>query len=157
MNQYEIRLRHYNTTTLVSAETAGKAKYQHYLQLGDLFSDFLEYLTFVDGIHCVLKECHHFSGIESDAFLRTKKYRGVPCAEIGMKVQINGRTGYIVGANDSCNFDVAFADGIFNCHPNHNIIYFGDGDIVIYDFTKQKESSETVNRTEGSVSCRGKL
>lgn len=157
MNQYEIKLRHYNASDMVRAETAAKAKYQHFLQLGDLFRDFLEYLSFVDSIHCVSKECDHFTSIESKTFLRTKEYRGVPCATIGMKVQMNGQTGYIVGANDSCNFDVAFPNGVYNCHPNHNIVYFGDDGSVVYDFTKREEPKEMVKHNEGSVSCQRKL
>ncbi len=48
MNTYKITLKGYNTSTLICAETAGKAKYQHYLQLDGLFDSFEFYLSFVE-------------------------------------------------------------------------------------------------------------
>lgn len=59
----------------------------------------------------------------SDGFLRTARYRGLPDLRCGDAVQVNGRKGFVVGHNDSANFDVLFIEGewrgcVLNCHPN---------------------------------------
>lgn len=136
MNEYKITLGGYETETLICAETAGKAKYQHYRQLDDLFEDFGMYLYFVESCRCLRKAKKEDYYRKSDSFEDTKNYRGVPLADYGTEVELNGKRGFIVGDNRSCNFDVQFNDGIFNCHPNWELIYFDDEGKVIYDFRK---------------------
>lgn len=58
----------------------------------------------------------------SEAFKRTAAYRGLPDLKCGDPVEVNGRSGVIVGHNDSANFDVLFSEGdwagaVLNCHP----------------------------------------
>lgn len=55
VNTYKIKLRGYGVETLICDETAGKAKYQHYLQLDDLFNSFDKYLGFVESCRCLRK------------------------------------------------------------------------------------------------------
>ena len=138
MNTYKITLKGYETETLICAETAGKAKYEHYLQLDDLFQDFAMYLHFVESCKCLRKAKKEDYYQKSDSFESTKNYRGVPLATYGTKVMLNGKTGFIVGDNSSCNFNVKFDDGIFNCHPNYELVYFDGEGKVIYDFRKVK-------------------
>lgn len=47
-----------------------------------------------------------------------------------------GKRGFIIGVNSGCNFDVKFENGIFNCHPNYELIYFDGAGNVLYDFRK---------------------
>lgn len=48
-NVYKITLRGYGGHyTVVTAETPSKAKYQHFLELDDLFGDFRSYLSCVE-------------------------------------------------------------------------------------------------------------
>ncbi len=52
-------------------------------------------------------------------FERVARMRNLPHARIGDAVRVNGKTGVIIGANDSANFDVKFEDGhVGNCHPH---------------------------------------
>lgn len=66
------------------------------------------------------------------AFERMKKSRGIGFAEIGMKVEVYGRPGIIVG-NYKANLSVCFDGNDFadNCHPRWAIQYFDkDGDLI---------------------------
>lgn len=139
MNTYKILLKAYETETLICAETAGKAKYQHYLQLDEVFESFDTYLRFVKECRCLRKAKKEDYFRKDRDFERTKNYRGVPLADYGTDVELNGKRGFIIGSNSSCNFDVRFDDGIFNCHPNYELIYFTENGEILYDFRKQKE------------------
>lgn len=139
MNTYKITLKGYETDSLICAETAGKAKYEHYFQTDELFDSFDTYLRFVKSCRCLRKAKKEDYYRKNHDFERNKVYRGVPFCDYGTVVELSGKRGFIIGANDSCNFDVKFDDGIFNCHPNYELIYFGDNGEVIYDFRKKKE------------------
>lgn len=136
-NAYEIEVRAYGgIKATVCATTAGKAKYDHYLMLDETFDSFGEYLHYVEScklLHKARKE-DYFRKFHD--FERTANYRGVPLATYGTEVELDGRRGFIVGANDSCNFDVAFDNGVFNCHPNYELVYYGEHGNVLYDFRK---------------------
>lgn len=138
MNTYKIKLRAYDTETLICAETAGKAKYQHYLQLDGVFDSFDMYLYFIEKCQCLRKAQKEDYFRKDRDFDKTKNYRGVPLADYGTEVELRGKRGFIIGSNDSCNFDVKFDNGIFNCHPNYELIYFDKYGNIIYDFRKQK-------------------
>lgn len=70
------------------------------------------------------------------AFLRVATSRGVPCARIGMMVEMNGRRGLIVDHNESANFEVYFFDTkqVGNCHPNWRMTYFREDGSVLLKF-----------------------
>lgn len=145
MNAYKITLRYYNADgsfTVVNADSPGQAKYRHFLMLDDLFEDFGTYLSAIKSCVKVVKNPAIIFGDERE-FRRTAIYRHVPEAYLGMSVelssQFHGRKGIIVGANDSCNFDILFDDGVFNCHPNHELVYFDRDGNVVYDFRTQNK------------------
>lgn len=137
-NVYKITLRGYNGHyAVVTAKTPSKAKYQHFLELDGIFDDFCSYLSRVES--CVkIGECRFSSEgtRQEEDFTRTARYRGVPNAKIGMAVELNGKRGYILRSNDSANFDVAFDSGVFNCHPNHELVYFDQDGSILYDFRR---------------------
>ena len=63
-----------------------------------------------------------------DAFKHTAKSRGVGFAYCGMAVEVDGDRGWLVGRNDSANFNVLFFEGkwkgqTLNCHPNWKMRY----------------------------------
>jgi hypothetical protein len=61
----------------------------------------------------------------SDDFKRVAKYRDIPFAYCGMRVEVDGKPGVIIGHNSSANLDVLFEDKtISNCHPNWKVKYF---------------------------------
>lgn len=138
MNTYKIKLKGYQTETLICAETSGKAKYAHYLQLDEMFESFAFYLYFVESCKCLRRAKKEDYFRQSDGFVRTKNYRGVPLADYGTEVELDGKRGFIIGSNDSCNFDVSFENGIFNCHPNYELVYFDGCGQVLYDFRKRR-------------------
>jgi hypothetical protein len=112
--------------SVIHAQSASKARYLYFLQVGECYPDL---------------KLHHI-GVKSlgvpktlDDFLLTAKYRGVPFARIGMDVEVDGRRGVIVGNNSSANFDVLFDDGQRgNCHPNYRVKYFDAEGKVLAEF-----------------------
>lgn len=138
MNTYLITLSRYDRPATAYGETPGKAKYNSYLEMGDLFDSFAEFLRFVKSIKLIHKfrPCDLFGDIEQ--FERMKECRNIPFAFMGMKVILKSRSrgnikGIIVGSNDSMNLDICF-DGTChkeNCHPHYKLIYLDNsGDIV---------------------------
>ena len=112
----------------VVASSAGKAKRQLQIALGDLDIDYCD-------IRCRVQP----DFVTDDEFKRTAEYRGVCFAKIGMRVEVGNKTGVIVGKNSSANFNVLF-DGDthpLNCHPNWMIKYFDESGAVLADYTKQ--------------------
>ena len=111
-------------------ETAAKAKWQCFryftLELSyDLsFKDFLKSLSY----------CRKIGGFkpsdlygDREQFDRIKKARGIEFAYIGMRIEVCGKMGTIVGGNDCMNLDVV-KDGTYytdNCHPWYKTKYFG--------------------------------
>jgi hypothetical protein len=103
--------------TTVYAETAGKAKYEHWLNVRDCMSDL--------PITAMRSRSTRTPPAASEDFLRCAKYRGWPEARPGVtrvRTKEGGWTGTIVGHNDSANFDVIFDDGPLagrrcNVHP----------------------------------------
>jgi len=138
MNTYLITLSRYDRPVNACGETPGKAKYNTYLEMGDLFDRFAEFLRFVKNIKLIhkFKPCDLLGDIEQ--FERMKECRNIPFAFMGMKVILKSRSrgnikGVIIGSNDSMNLDICF-DGTChkeNCHPHYELIYLDNsGDIV---------------------------
>jgi len=98
----------------INAGSAGKARYEYLLSVRESYPD----ATFSDIRVRKLGSAH-----TSAAFLRTAKYRGMPDLRCGEAVTVNGQSGFVVGHNDSANFDVLFTDGdwngcVLNVHPS---------------------------------------
>lgn len=65
-----------------------------------------------------------------------RNVRGLAFVEIGMRVEVSGRNGVIVGSNDSGNLEVQFVDNDYatNCHPTWETVYYGKDGNVIADY-----------------------
>lgn len=124
-------------TRSIVAETASKAKYEYFLFLdtGNPFQDFLYW------VYCkktgVANISHLFGDVEGFEWM--KQHRGLPYIYRGMKVEVWGKSGVIVGANHSANLDVVF-DGEWhksNCHPYDETVYFDAKNNIVGDFRKK--------------------
>ena len=72
-------------------------------------------------------------------FKETVISRGIPFAEIGMRVEFEGKRGVIKGTNSSANLDVLF-DGEkqkSNCHPTYEMIYFNNNGSICMDYREE--------------------
>lgn len=126
----------------VIAETPSKAKYQFYKYLQDGiwecdFETFLKY-AWVEKIR--IAGIHHLFG-DYEQFARVIDYRGIPLAFQGMKVEVCGKLGRIVGSNSSSNLNIVF-DGNWhknNCHPRHEMVYYDNHGNIVYDFRAEKK------------------
>lgn len=116
---YECKVKGFDWSTTIHAETAGKARYRYWLRVSDPCPD----VKFTD-----IRVLSCGPPVTSDSFRRIAEYRGVPFARVGMRVIADGKRGVLVGANDSSNFDVLFeGGGVGNCHPNYNMEYLTNG------------------------------
>lgn len=114
---------HEDHETPINAMSASKARYQFWLRVSDCAPDLP--LT-------MIKVRSARGPITSQAFKRNAEYRGIPFAHCGMRVEVGGKPGVIVGHNCSANLDVLFDDGrVLNCHPHSGVRYFNpDGSEV---------------------------
>jgi len=92
MNTYVITLSGYDRTATAYGDTPGKAKYNFFLEAGDLFESFAKFLQFVKSIKLIHKfrPCDLFG--DDEWFERMKKYRDIPFAFMGMKVILKSKS-----------------------------------------------------------------
>lgn len=108
--------------TIVNARSAGKAKYEHYLDIHDCFPD----LPFTAMRARRVGPVH-----TSEEFANCARKRGLPNVRCGQRVRVGSQTGVIVGHNSSSNFDVLFDEGTewagrtLNVHPGGCVLLEG--------------------------------
>lgn len=131
MNTYAITLWDHTETEI--APTPGKAKYQ-FFRNHDIV-DSMEFGDFVKSVKCKLLNKFHVKDLFTphiNEFERMKKHRGIEFAYLGMRVEIDGKKGIIVGYY-GMNLLVCL-DGNWwgdNCHPWWRVRYFdNDGNLV---------------------------
>ena len=122
----------------IQAETAGKAKYSfwNYLQDGLWEEPFGEIVT---SLRCRKIGSFKVSDLFGDRemFRSVCEGRGITFAFQGMRIEVDGKMGTIVGANGSCNLDVCF-DGDWwsgNCHPWWMTKYYDRKGNLIKEYT----------------------
>lgn len=125
MNTYAIEFWGHTTTEV--GETPGKAKYRFFRvhEIGDS----IDFGAFVKQVKCKLVHKFKVSDLftnDLDAFIRMRESRGIEFATLGMRVEVDGKPGVIIGSNSGMNLDVCF-DGQHwkdNCHPWWRVKYF---------------------------------
>jgi hypothetical protein len=135
MNTYSITL--WDHTEIEIAPTAGKAKYQ-FFRSHDI-GDSMGFGDFVKSVKCKLLNKFLVKDLFTEnieSFERMKKLRGIEFAFLGMKVEVNGKKGVIVGNNHSLNLDVCFEGRCWkeNCHPYWRIKYFDNYGNIVKEF-----------------------
>jgi hypothetical protein len=133
MNTYAIT--RYGHTTTAFGKTAGQAKYNAYSdsESGYEFGGWLKTIE-----SCRLQHKFRPSDLFGDIeyFNHMKQQRDIDFAYMGMRVEVDGKPGIIVGSNMSQNLDVCF-DGEHwksNCHPWWRVKYFDSKGNVIKEF-----------------------
>lgn len=135
---FAIRLAGFQEETLITAKTSGKAKYQHFISLDGYYDSFEEYLRHVASCRRVSASEKRACLQPDDEFARVALYRGVPLATPGMEVEFRGERGFLTGAVSSgMGFAIAFPRGVFECHPNYELVYYAEDGSVLYDFKEQ--------------------
>ena len=75
--------------------------------------------------------------LTSERFMENARYRNIPFAYVGMRVEVDGKPGVITGHNSSANLNVLFDDGQqSNCHPNWMVKYFDNAGRFVAEFKK---------------------
>lgn len=110
---FEVGMRGDELRSTINSTTAGKARAEFLRGTQDVWPG----AKFTNVVGRKIGPAH-----TSEAFLRTARYRGLPDLRCGHQVIVNNRKGFVVGHNDSANFDVLFTDGdwsgcVLNCHP----------------------------------------
>lgn len=127
----------FQLTENVVAETAGKAKYSYWKKINDCYD--IEFKGFLKSAKCRFVNKFKYADLFTKNlgdFNETIQRRNIEFAHLGMRVEVCGKSGRIVGCNDSLNLDVCF-DGEHwrtNCHPHHKIKYFDNNNSVIAEF-----------------------
>ncbi len=134
---FECNVRGTNWQRTIYALSAGKAKSEYWRDVREAWD------TPFTAITC---RSLHTPPPTPERFLSVADSRGLPFARIGMRVEVEGEPGVLVGANDSANFDVFFTAGKLqgqtgNCHPHYEMKYFGQDGTVLADFTRSQEVS----------------
>ncbi len=77
-------------------------------------------------------------------FKETAEQRGIPFAEKGMDIEVDGKRGIIKDFNPRMNLDVLFAGEkeTTSCHPKRETVYFDKNSNVIADFRNTAEFRE---------------
>lgn len=73
-------------------------------------------------------------------FDRMCDLRGITFAYQGMKMEVCGKSGIIVGSNSSLNLQVAFDNEPWetaNCHPHYETIYYDKDGNVVANYCKE--------------------
>ncbi|RIV26407.1 hypothetical protein D2Q93_04345 [Alicyclobacillaceae bacterium I2511] len=76
-----------------------------------------------------------------ETFTSVCQQRNISFAYQGMRIEVSGKMGTIVGANNSSNLDVVF-DGewhVENCHPGWKTRYYDANGNVVQDNTAPGE------------------
>lgn len=139
MNTYEITFKdpYGDYPNRVIADTPSKARYKLYCETGDLFGyGFMNYLHWIDS--CKKVSSFKVSDLfgDEERFDRMKEMRGIEFAYQGMRIEVAGKSGVIVGSNSSLNLDIVF-DGTYwtnNCHPWWKTKYFDEYGRLIKEF-----------------------
>lgn len=147
MNTYLITLKGYGLSQpgiSCIGKTRAAARYNAFLNdAAELYESFNDFLQSIDSMRLL----HKFK--VSDLFTqditgmqRTLAYRGIDFANLGMRVEINGRPGTICGTNDACNLSVCFDGDTFvtNCHPHYMVKYLDRDGNVVFDTTKKEDT-----------------
>lgn len=125
------------------AETHGKAKYQYYQYLQDGLWE-APFGEIVKHLRCKKIGAADVTYLfeDKEQFERICKGRGISFAYQGMKIEVAGKIGVIVGGNHSCNLNVVFEGEWIpsNCHPWWETRYFDREGNVVADYRKVKEN-----------------
>ncbi|MFD0768839.1 MFS transporter [Bacillus sp. CGMCC 1.60114] len=135
--QYNFKLytvfEHWPCEKIITEETQENAKYEYYKQFSHRFWD-MPYTQFLKFVRCenigLVNVEQLFSNEKS--FRRMCKKRRITFAYLGMRVQVLGRMGTIIG-NHNNDLSIVF-DGDtlpYSCDPRFEIAYFDkDGQII---------------------------
>lgn len=136
MNTYEVSIFDGKYKYNYTAKTPSKAKYQCFIDMQETFD--LEFMDAISQMKVKLLHKFKISDLFStlSEFNHMKEYRGMKFIYMGMKVEVDGKCGVIVGSNSSANLNVCF-DGdykYYNCHPFWRVKYYlKSGDIIHYE------------------------
>lgn len=136
MNTYQIGWLCF--THNIVAKTASKAKYEYWRTvISDCYS--ISFGEFIKRVTCKLLNKFHYKDLftqDITDFQETLVRRGIGFAYLGMKVEVAGKLGRIVGCNSSLNLDVCFEGETWksNCHPHWKTKYFDNQDKVIAEY-----------------------
>ncbi|MGH1093271.1 hypothetical protein ACQVUB_27655 [Bacillus mycoides] len=128
---------HWKCDHIITKESEEKAKYHYYKQIkkqGFINVAFEEFEKFIFCKYIGVVDIATLFGQE-EPFRRMCNYRRIPFAQRGMRIEVQGRPGTIVG---NCKNDlfVMLDDNPYKyrCDPRWEIAYFDKDGTVIQDF-----------------------
>jgi hypothetical protein len=120
-----------------AAENPSKARYAFWKQKSECLNSYSECFRYIKVRSLGRIKPEHFYNDNYD-FERMSAHRGIEFAHRGMRIDVDGKKGYITGGNSSMNLDVLFDAHACpqNCHPNYETTYYDNSGNVIKCFKK---------------------
>lgn len=140
MTTYECRIDKYfeDGRALISnhpAQNPSKARYAFWLDKSECLNSYSKCFLHIKVRSLGKIKPEHFYNLNYD-FERMAEHRGIQFAYRGMRIDVEGKFGYIVGGNCSMNLDILF-DGdahMSNCHPHWKTTYYDKQGNVIKSY-----------------------
>lgn len=129
---------HWPNEKVVVAETEERARFLYWQQFRTRFIT-IPMTEFMKFVRCenegVLDIRQMFSA--EKAFKKMQKFRKLDFAYMGMRVNVTGKWGTIIG-NWKTNLFILFDGEVepYNCHPHWEIAYYDDEGNVVRDYQK---------------------
>lgn len=143
LKRYSVSISCWSDSTLtVIACTSSQAKYKYYVEM-DSDTPFRAFLKFLR-VKCLGVACLEDWFGPKEHFERVREYRRISFAVQGMRIDVDGQLGYIVGGNCHSNLDVLM-DGttyVQNCHPHWETTYYNLDGTVAAEYKKQPSNQK---------------
>ena len=140
LKTYECRIDNFfeDGSPLISNHVAlnpSKARYLFWYIHQDGIGSYAKCFSHIKSKSLGIMEPSHMFG-DYDKFKRICEHRNLPFAFQGMKIDVSGKKGWIVGGNSSMNLDVLFEGETFvsNCHPTWETTYYDSKMNVVAEF-----------------------
>lgn len=147
LKSYECRIDNYFNdgsplTSIHIGLTPAKARYSFYREHSECLTEYSECFKYIKSKTIgIVRPEHFFTDVEQ--FHRVCKSRQIEFAYQGMKIDVAGKLGCIVGANSHNNLEIFFQDtcAVHNCHPTWETTYYNHDMTIIKDY--KKKANET--------------
>lgn len=129
-----------DVTEIIVAKKASQARYSFYLKM-DLDVSYKQIFRYIKVKTIGRTKVSDFF-TDEEQFKGVCEKRGIQFCYQGMIIDVDGKKGIIVGANNHCNLEVVMEGSIYaqNCHPYWQTTYYDKDMNVIKDFkTKTNE------------------
>ena len=120
-----------------SAKNASAARYLFWYEHSECLNSYSECFRHIKSKSLGRSKLSDWFG-DFQQFTEVCRKRNVDFARLGMTIDVDGKKGWIVGANNYCNLEVLFEQNVGpqNCHPTWETTYYDKKGNIIREFKK---------------------